>query len=79
VGPEQIDTELKPYWSTTSADGKNCYLSISGRNEVVVISFADETVIGRVDVGPRTPDTIVHPQRVRNGRILASVLDAAGP
>lgn len=68
----------KPYWSTTSADGKNCYMSLSELNEVVVISFADEKTIGAVDVGPAPSANgrrnVVHPQRVRSGRILVSAL-----
>ena len=41
----------KPYWATTSADGKNCYLSLSGLNQVVAISFDNEERIGTVRVG----------------------------
>jgi DNA-binding beta-propeller fold protein YncE len=76
----------KPYWATTSADGKYCYISASELNQVVVISFDDMKVIGRVNVGPERKDgagtdapAIVHPQRVRNGRILVSVLESTKP
>jgi DNA-binding beta-propeller fold protein YncE len=84
--PARPNVPPKPYWATTSADGKHCYISASTINQVVVISFDDEKVIGRVDVGPRQGNRggadsveIVHPQRVRNGRILVSALDAAKP
>jgi sugar lactone lactonase YvrE len=61
----------KPYWATTSADGKNCYVSLSGLDQVVVISFDNEERIGTVRVGR-------HPQRIRNGRIVVSALHANG-
>jgi YVTN family beta-propeller protein len=59
------DKITKPYWSTNSGDGRYCYISASGDDQVVVISYATEQVVTRFRVGD-------HPQRVRNGVVRVS-------
>jgi DNA-binding beta-propeller fold protein YncE len=52
----------KAYWSTTSADGKSCYVSWSGTDRVSVFSYAKRRQVAKVRVGD-------HPQRVRTGYV----------
>jgi hypothetical protein len=62
----------KPYWSTNSADGKYCFVSVAGDDAVSVISYATEQQIGRVEVGD-------HPQRMRMGKLRYGVLGTKRP
>jgi DNA-binding beta-propeller fold protein YncE len=59
----------KPYWSTTSRNGRRCYVSWSGTDQISVISYRKRREIARIDVGD-------HPQRIRTGTVRRSFLAA---
>jgi hypothetical protein len=57
-----IRAGTKPYWATTTADGRHCLVSWSGTDSLSVISYAKRREVARIKVGD-------HPQRVRMGRV----------
>jgi DNA-binding beta-propeller fold protein YncE len=56
----------RTYWSTTSADGKYCYVSVAGDDTMAVFSYATEKEVARVPVGD-------HPQRARTANVSTSI------
>jgi YVTN family beta-propeller protein len=58
----------KPYWAV-GGPGNTCWVSMSGSDLVTIISFENEKVVAEVPVGH-------HPQRVRPGRILESIVES---
>ncbi len=59
----------KPYWATTSNDGRYCFVSWSGTDSISVFSYRKRREIAHVEVGD-------HPQRVRMGVVRQSWLDS---
>ena len=62
---------LKPYWATTTSDGRRCLVSWSGSDKISVISYRTGKLIKDVPVGN-------HPQRVRMGYVRKSWIRAQG-
>jgi DNA-binding beta-propeller fold protein YncE len=56
-----------PYWSTSSEDGRYCFVSVSGDDRVSAISFRTGREVARIRVGD-------HPQRMRTGAVRATLL-----
>ena len=66
-----IEAGEKPYWSTTSRNGKRCYVSWSGTDTISVINYRKRKEIARIPVGD-------HPQRIRTGVVRSSFIAAHG-
>jgi hypothetical protein len=66
-GPLLKKKDGKPYWVTQSWDGRYCYISWSGTDEVAKISYRTGRIVQTVPVGD-------HPQRVRNGWVRTDLV-----
>ena len=62
----------KPYWATNSADGRYCFVSASGDDQVAVLEYASEREVARIPVGD-------HPQRMRMGLVRADEIGGLPP
>jgi len=60
---------LKPYWATTTSDGRRCLVSWSGTDTISVINYRTGKEIKTIPVGN-------HPQRVRMGFVRKSWIRA---
>ncbi|MEO6083204.1 MAG: YncE family protein [Umezawaea sp.] len=56
-----------PYWSTTSADGRYCFVTLSNLDAVSVVDYATAREVARVPVGD-------FPQRERLGKLAEDVV-----
>jgi DNA-binding beta-propeller fold protein YncE len=66
-----LDTGERPYWATTSTDGRYCFVSIAGEDRIAVVDYASEEQVASIPVGD-------HVQRSRMGHALTSVVGVAG-
>ncbi|MCM2578727.1 YncE family protein [Streptomyces meridianus] len=66
---ELVKAGTKPYWATSSSDGRHCYVSWSGDDRISAISYETGKEVARLEVGD-------HPQRMRLGRVDPDVLGA---
>lgn len=57
----------RPYWATTSSDGRYCFVSLAGADQIAVIDYATEQHVASIPVG-------YHPQRSRMGHLATALV-----
>ena len=62
-----FDVGHKPYWATNSGDGRYCFVSVSGDDQVVALDYRTRQEVARIPVGD-------HPQRMRMGKIRRALV-----
>ncbi len=62
-----VNVGPKPYWATNNPGGDQCWVSVSGDDKIVVLSYRNAARVATVKVGD-------HPQRVRAGRVNVDVV-----
>jgi DNA-binding beta-propeller fold protein YncE len=67
-----VDVGLIPYWTTTSANGTACFVSMSGADAIAVIDYATGQTITTTSVGK-------FPQRNRLGKVPETVVSLLAP
>lgn len=63
-----LDVGMIPYWATTSADGRVCFVSLSGDDAVSAIDYESGQLLSTIPVGK-------FPQRTRLGKLPERVLE----
>ena len=64
-----VNVGPKPYWATNNPGGDQCWVSVSGDDKIVVLSYRNGARLATVKVGD-------HPQRVRAGHVNVDVVRA---
>ncbi|TDC71025.1 YncE family protein [Actinomadura sp. GC306] len=61
-----------PYWTQTSPNGHDCYVSLSEKNQISVIDYRTAREVARIDVGH-------YPQRERGAKLTAEAVASLDP
>jgi YVTN family beta-propeller protein len=61
-----------PYWTQTSPNGHDCYVSLSEKNQISVIDYRTAREVARIDVGD-------YPQRERGAKLTPEAIGSLDP
>ncbi|XRQ04232.1 YncE family protein [Actinomadura welshii] len=61
-----------PYWTQTSPNGHDCYVSLSEKNQISVIDYRTAREVARIDVGQ-------YPQRERAAKLTPEAIGSLDP
>lgn len=71
-GTVHYETDALPYWTQTSPNGHDCFVSLAQKNQVSVIDYRTAREVARIDVGH-------FPQRERAARLTPEAVAALDP